>query len=102
VGGGGARSALWQRSQADVYKQPVELIDVDEGAAFGAAILAGVGVGAWNTVDEACDRAIHVSKRLEPDTNSAKILDRNYAAYRLLYNALRPINKIFAGHEREV
>jgi len=102
LGGGGARSALWQQIQADVYKHTVELIDIDEGAAFGAALLAAVGAGAWNTVDEACEQAIRVAKRLEPDKNSAKILDRNYAAYRLLYNALRPITEIISKNEREV
>lgn len=96
LGGGGARSRLWQQIQADVYKHPVELINVDEGAAFGAAILAGVGVGAWKSVDEACRQAIRVAKRLEPNENSAMILDRNYAAYRLLYNALRPVAEIIA------
>jgi xylulokinase len=102
LGGGGARSALWQQIQADVYKHPVELIDVDEGAAFGAAILAGVGAGAWKSVDEACEQAIRVSRRLEPDRDSAKILDRNYAAYRLLYNALRPVTEIVSKSEREI
>lgn len=102
LGGGGARSALWQRIQADVYNHPVELIDVDEGAAFGAAILAGVGAGAWHSVDEACERTIRRSKRLQPDKASAKILDGNYAAYRLLYNALRPMTEMIAKHEEEV
>jgi len=94
LGGGGARSSLWQQIQADVYKHSIELIDIDEDAAFGAAILAGVGVGAWASVDDACDTAIRVSKRLEPDPDSAIILDRNFAAYRLLYEALRPISEI--------
>nr|HQU83669.1 xylulokinase [Pyrinomonadaceae bacterium] len=49
LGGGGAKSKLWRQIQADVYNKNVEIIEADEGAAFGAAILAGVGAGAWNS-----------------------------------------------------
>ena len=94
LGGGGARSKLWRQIQADVYSRTVELIDVDEGAALGAAILAGVGAGAWKTVDEACEKTIRVAERIEPDPDSAKVLDRNYEAYKTLYGALRPAMKI--------
>ena len=58
LGGGGARSALWRQIQADVYGHAVETVDADEGAAYGAAILAGVGAGVWPTVDEACDALV--------------------------------------------
>ncbi|HEX8351491.1 MAG TPA: xylulokinase, partial [Pyrinomonadaceae bacterium] len=49
LGGGGARSALWRQIQADVYGREVELVEADEGAAYGAALLAGVGGGAWGS-----------------------------------------------------
>jgi xylulokinase len=90
LGGGGAKSALWRQIQADVYAQTVETIEADEGAAFGAAILAGVGAGAWKTVDEACEKTIRVADKLAPNSESAEKLNRNYEAYKLLYNALRP------------
>ena len=45
LGGGGARSSLWRQIQADVYAHAVELVEADEGAAYGAALLAGVGAG---------------------------------------------------------
>jgi len=89
LGGGGATSPLWRQIQADVYHQPVETITVDEGAAFGAAILAGVGAGAWNSVDDACNEAIRLAKRVETNPASADVLDRNYEAYTRLYPALR-------------
>ncbi|MCA9298202.1 MAG: xylulokinase [Phycisphaerales bacterium] len=54
LGGGGARSPFWRQMQADVYGVPVELPTTEEGPAFGAALLAGVGAGAWGTLDEAC------------------------------------------------
>ena len=94
LGGGGARSGLWQQIQADVYGQAVETIEAEEGAAFGAAILAGVGAGAWETVDEACRQTIRTRNRIAPNAKSAAILNRNYAAYQLLYAALRPAMKI--------
>jgi len=90
LGGGGAKSALWRQIQADVYGQPVETIEAEEGAAFGAALLAGVGVGAWGSVDEACTATIRTAERIEPDPRASEILDRNYEAYTSLYSALRP------------
>jgi xylulokinase len=90
LGGGGAKSNLWRQIQADTYGHAVEVIETEEGAAFGAAILAGVGAGAWNSVDEACAQTIRVLERSEPDPASAEKLNRNYQAYRLLYAALRP------------
>lgn len=94
LGGGGARSRLWRQIQADVYGHPVETVEAEEGAAFGAAILAGVGVGAWSSVDEACASVIRVGEVTEPHRNAAEILERNYQAYRLLYGALRPVTEI--------
>lgn len=97
LGGGGARSQLWRQIQADVYRQPVETVEAEEGAAFGAAILAGVGAGAWGSVEAACENVIRVSGVTEPDPDSAEILERNYEAYKLLYGALRPVAKIIGG-----
>ncbi len=94
LGGGGAKSKLWRQIQADVYGQAVEILEADEGAAFGAAILAGVGAGAWNSVDEACEKTIRIKERIEPNADSIEKLNRNYEAYKLLYSALRPAMKI--------
>jgi xylulokinase len=99
LGGGGAKSALWRQIQADVYDQTVEIIEADEGAAFGAAILAGVGAGAWSSVDEACAETIRIAERIAPDADSVEKLNRNYAAYELLYAALRPAMNMISGKE---
>ncbi len=96
LGGGGAKSPLWRHIQTNVYGQQTETLAADEGAAFGAALLAGVGVGAWNSVDEACDMAIRVAETVKPDTEAVKTLDRNYNAYKLLYMALRPAINVAA------
>jgi xylulokinase len=97
LGGGGARSPLWRQIQADVYGHAVETIETDEGAAFGAAILAGVGVGAWQSVERACKQTIRIATRIEPNADSSKILDRNYKAYKTLYTALHPAMDIITG-----
>ncbi len=94
LGGGGARSPLWRQIQADVYGREVELVAAEEGAAFGAAMLAGVGAGAWRSVDEACDSVVQVACRITPEKHSSAAAQRNYAIYRRIYPGLRTI---FAG-----
>jgi len=88
LGGGGAESALWRQIQADVYAQSVELLEAEEGAAFGAAILAGVGAGGWSTVDEACKQTIAIREKIEPSRENKNIYDERYELYRSLYPAL--------------
>jgi xylulokinase len=89
LGGGGARSPLWRQIQADVYGNAVETVKADEGAAFGAAILAGVGAGVWSSVDDACDALVHTAERVVPNRDSAAVMDQRYAAYRRIYPALK-------------
>lgn len=91
LGGGGAKSPLWQQIQADIYNETVEIIEADEGAAFGAALLAGVGAGAWNSVDEACQKTIRVIEKIEPIAENMKKLEKQYSIFRQLYPALREV-----------
>lgn len=88
LGGGGARSALWRQIQADVYNQAVEIVEAEEGAAYGAALLAGVGAGLWSTVDAACDEVVRVKNRQSQNAASVQVLNRQYQAFRALYPAL--------------
>jgi xylulokinase len=91
VGGGGARSPLWRQIQADVYGQAVETVQAEEGAAYGAALLAGVGAGIWPSVDAACDTIVHVAGRTACQPESSAVLQDSYARYRRIYPALRSI-----------
>jgi len=93
VGGGGARSALWRTIQAGVYGRTVETIAADEGAAYGAAILAGVGAGAWKSVDEAVDAIVRRGTTTSPDAESVAVMSGRYAHYRRMYAALRSISE---------
>lgn len=91
LGGGGARGSLWRQIQADIYGSEVEILAAEEGAAYGAALLAGVGVGAWSSVDEACARAVRVSARVAPQAAASALMNKRYSAYRALYPALRSV-----------
>src|SRR5262249_36054448 len=91
LGGGGARSALWRQVQSDVYGQPVELLEAEEGAAYGAALLAGVGSGLWSSVDEACEATVRVRTQIHPNSCDVAIMERQYTTFRSLYPALRSV-----------
>jgi xylulokinase len=91
LGGGGARSALWRQIQADVYGHPAETAAAEEGAAYGAALLAGVGSGAWPSIDAACQQVVRTSSQVDPDRNAAEVMNRRYQAYRALYPALNSV-----------
>jgi xylulokinase len=91
VGGGGARSSLWRQIQADVYGQAVDTVRAEEGAAYGAALLAGVGAGVWKSVDAACDAVVRVAKHTPADPAASVVMQQAYLRYRQLYPALRPL-----------
>jgi xylulokinase len=91
LGGGGARGTLWRKIQAGIYGQPVEVLAAEEGGAFGCALMAGVGVGHWANLDEACSQAIQVAQRIEPDPADVAAYKSGYAEWRKLYPALRSL-----------
>ncbi|MGA9799912.1 MAG: xylulokinase [Terriglobales bacterium] len=91
LGGGGARSTLWRQIQADVYGQPVEIVAAEEGAAYGAAILAGVGAKAWPSVDAACDAVVRVAGSVQPNSEDSLAMEKAYAVYRRIYPAMKSI-----------
>ncbi|SNS28785.1 xylulokinase [Granulicella rosea] len=87
LGGGGARGPLWRQIQADVYNHAVELLEAEEGGAFGAALLAGTGAGAWPTVQAACAATIRAAATIEP--KDAAAMQAAYPRYREVYPALK-------------
>jgi len=91
LGGGGARSPLWRQIQADVYAKPVSLLAAEEGCAYGAAVLAGVGAGIWPSVDEACAQIVRIASVVNPVKQSSDKLQRQYKLYRAIYPALKQI-----------
>jgi xylulokinase len=91
LGGGGARSSLWRQIQADVYDHEVEIVEAEEGAAFGAAILAGVGAKIWPSVDAACESIVRVVEWVRPNAANAAVMNSSYQAYRRVYPAMKSI-----------
>jgi xylulokinase len=87
--GGGARSQLWRQMLADVFDTQIVTVKVTEGAAYGAALLAGVGAGVYGDVAQACATAVEVTGRTEPGPAVAIYADY-YPRYRALYPALAP------------
>ncbi len=87
--GGGAKSRLWRQIQADIFNHEVVTINVDEGPAFGAAIIAGVGTGVFRTFKEAAGRIIRITDRISPITAHVPLYDRYYRIYRSLYKQLK-------------
>lgn len=90
VSGGGARSKIWRQILADVFSTELVVINVTEGAAYGAALLAGVGTGIYNSVEEACGQTVNILKRTKPIEKNVRIYNDYYPIYRSLYKALKP------------
>lgn len=86
--GGGARSALWRQILADVFDSEITLVNIHEGAMFGAALLAGVGAGVYSSVEDACAQTVRVTDAVTQDKN-VRLYDDYYQVYRGLYPALR-------------
>ena len=93
LGGGGARSALWRQIQADIYGHSVSTVEAEEGAAYGVALLAGVGINVWPTVDAACASVVRTRTTIDPDESAQRVYEQQYISYRALYPALRSIQE---------
>lgn len=87
LGGGGAKSPLWRQLQADLYGLPVEVPTTEEGPAYGVALHAGVGVGVWPGVSEACRACLTVTDRHDPA--DARPYAKARAVHAALYDDLK-------------
>jgi len=92
VSGGGARNPLWRQILADVLDTELITVNTTEGAAYGAALLAGVGAGVWESVDMACATLVKQTGRAAPVAKNVALYQDGYAVYRKLYPALRQIS----------
>jgi xylulokinase len=88
--GGGTKSPLWRQILADVLGTELITVNTTEGAAFGAALLAGVGAGNWPDVPSACRAAITISATVTPLPAQVETYASRYPFYRALYPALKP------------
>jgi xylulokinase len=69
----------------------VEIVEAEEGAAYGAALLAAVGAGIWPSVDAACAAAVRVASSIDPQPAAVAALNASYSAFRRVYPATRQI-----------
>ena len=91
LGGGGARSPLWRSIQAGVYGHACDVLVAEEGGAFGAALLAGVGGGGWPSVQAACAQAIRVAEQITPEPAAVARYTEGYAGFVKVYPALQSV-----------
>ncbi|HMI70514.1 MAG TPA: xylulokinase [Solirubrobacteraceae bacterium] len=91
VSGGGGRSDLWLQIVASVLEMPLEATVVDEGAAYGAALLGGVAAGVWDDPRAAVDRCVKVTRTIEPRADWIEPYAEARERFRGLYPALRPL-----------
>jgi xylulokinase len=94
VSGGGAQSPFWCQMLSDVFAKPVVTLETQEGSAYGAAILALVGSGVFDTVTEACNAVVREVNRVCPRPHEAEVYARGHQVYTALYPALKPIYRL--------
>jgi xylulokinase len=87
--GGGAQSAFWRRLLAGILNKRVVTLETQEGSAYGAALLALAGTGAYGNVPDVCRAAIRETDCVEPDVNEAKFYNKAHLIYQSLYPALK-------------
>jgi xylulokinase len=88
--GGGVRGALWRQILADVLETELVTVNASEGAAYGAALLAGVGAGLWEDVPAACAECLQITGVTRPQGDRAEAYRAAHAIYRRLYPTLKP------------
>ena len=85
--GGGVRSVLWRQLQADIYGESIYRTEVDEGPAYGAALLGGIAAGVYSNVAEARSVVRLRDEVTEPDLERTRIYEEYHQAYRSRYPA---------------
>ena len=95
--GGGAKSAFWRQLLADILGKRVVTLETQEGSAYGAALLALAGTGAYGSVPEACAAVIRETSSVAPSAAQSEFYNRAHKTYQALYPALKPIYERIAA-----
>lgn len=95
--GGGTKGALWRQILASVLEAELVTVNTTEGAAYGAALLAGVGAGAWPDVASACQTCIKITGSTHPEGSQVAVYRKTYPIFQELYPALKPIFAELSG-----
>ncbi|MDX2153560.1 MAG: xylulokinase [Bryobacteraceae bacterium] len=97
LSGGGAKSGFWRQMFADVFKRRVATLESQEGSAYGAALLAAVGTGAYGSVPEAAKAVIRETASVDPRNHEAGLYQRGHEVYKAMYPQLRPVYGLIRG-----
>jgi xylulokinase len=91
--GGPTRSPKWLQLKADISGKKVEAVQVEEASALGAAILAGVATGVYDSYEQAIKATVKIKAAYQPRPEIRQIYERQHAIYKQLVEALNPVNK---------
>ena len=89
--GGGAKSPLWKKIIANVLNVKVDVIETEEGPAFGGALLAAVACGEFASIEEATQKVVKIIDTVEPDAELVAKYEEKYQKFALLYPALKEV-----------
>ncbi len=87
--GGGSKNPIWRQMQADVFGKKITTLEVEQGPAFGVALLAAVGDGAYRSIESACKATIKVADETQANRFAAKQYNHLFPIYRELYGQLK-------------
>lgn len=87
--GGGTKSPLWRQILASVLNSDLLTVNTSEGGAYGAALLAAVGSGAWPDITSACQECVKITGSTLPDPGQVEIYQKAYSIYQSLYPMLQ-------------
>ncbi|GMQ56084.1 xylulokinase [Vallitalea sediminicola] len=93
INGGGAKSKLWCQIIADVLDVKVNKLNTNEGPAYGASILASVGYGLFESVEQACKEFIKITSSIEPNKDSVDLYNKKYNKFKKIYPATKELFK---------
>ncbi|SNS60851.1 xylulokinase [Anaerovirgula multivorans] len=93
INGGGAKSKLWCEIIADVLNVKVNKLNTNEGPSYGAAILASVGFGLFDTVENACCKFIKITESINPNKENSQLYNKKYKKFRKIYPATKELFK---------
>ncbi len=98
--GGGTNSQFWQQTKANVTGLPVEIPNIKEATAMGAAMLAGIGTGVYDDMISASQTTYRIKKYYKPNLELTSFYRDVYKTYSKLYPTLKEINRELGGIDR--
>lgn len=99
--GGGSKNPLWRQMQADVFNRKVTTLSVEQGPAYGVALLAAVGDGAFRSIESACKAAVNVAEETKANRSAANRYAELFPVYQGLYGNLKDSMRSLADYQQQ-